>query len=133
LVATSLCCNEKRAASAFPRPLASEATKAVSPVSPLLRIEAVRAGARAEITIHDKRAPPNFRLEYVVRPTRLIAVGASGGADQAVPFAGPTIDQAAQDPGLAQRTAERGGLIARAWLFGDFAPSLVTIPRLGCP
>jgi hypothetical protein len=48
------------------------------------------------------------------------------------PFVGPTIDQAAQAPGLAHRTAERGGLFARAWLVGHFAPSLVTLPRPGC-
>jgi len=49
------------------------------------------------------------------------------------PFVGPTIDQAAQALGPAHRTAERGGLFARAWLFGHFPPSLVTSPRLGCP
>ena len=49
------------------------------------------------------------------------------------PFGGPTIDRAAQAPGLTHRTAERGWLFARAWLFGHFAPSLVTRPRPGCP
>ena len=44
-----------------------------------------------------------------------------------------TIDQAAQVPGLAHRTAEREGLFVRAWLFGHFAPSLVARPRPGCP
>jgi hypothetical protein len=75
-----------------------------------------RTASEDAITLPD--SPPSARATALVK---------------LYPFVGPPIDQAAQAPGLAHRTADRDGLFARAWLFGQFAPSLVTRPRPGCP
>jgi len=75
-----------------------------------------RTAPEVAITLPD--SPPSARATALVK---------------LYPFGGPTIDRAAQAPGLTHRTAERGWLFARAWLFGHFAPSLVTRPRPGCP
>ena len=72
----------------------------------------IQDSAEDAITLPD--SPPSARATALVK---------------LYPFVGPTIDQAAQAPGLAHRTTERGGLFATAWLVGHFAPSLVTRPR----
>ena len=84
--------------------------------SRLLSGSDARTAPEVAITLPD--SPPSARATALVKP---------------YPFGGPTIDRAAQAPGLTHRTAERGWLFARAWLFGHFAPSLVTRPRPGCP
>ena len=75
-----------------------------------------RAASRDAISLPD--SPPSARATV---------------CGQALPLRGADDRSSGPGPGLAHRTAERGWLFVRAWLFRHFAPSLVTRPRPDCP